>query len=376
LIKLEPFVAVRRTPNFRFMKKVICISLVSGIISAALAAPLVPATGSSSQTAVAPVAPRTGITPVVPVDGTQPGVAVQNGVNSPLNSQKTTTSQYTVSSNAPSADTNNFAGTNGFNGTNNFASTNGFNGTNNVTAIVTPATNFPITVNSNINGNVVVQDQAVTPSDRILLTTLSQGVRATLGIAPNGNTPVHFLIQNGTVTVTGTVQSTAQSEAVLAQVQQTPGVLSVINDMHVTGPYAPAVQNRGTSSLLGVPTDRAFSAADQTLLTTVQQEAALQLGVTTLAQMPVHFTIQNGVVGVSGRVSSFQEKQALIASIGRTPGIVRVVDNVSVVTTTGVSGTASGTVGVSGNPVNNSNLTPTGNQPTNFYLNTTNSSGF
>jgi hypothetical protein len=358
------------------MKKVICISLVSGLISASLAAPVAGASSSGGATVVTPVAPRTGVTPVVPANGAQPGVAVRNDVNGPLNSQKTAASQFTVSSNAPSANTNNFAGTNGFNGTNNFAGTNGFNGTNNVTAFVNPATNFPITVNSNINGNVVLQDQAVTPSDRILLTTLSQGVRASLGITPNGNTPVHFLIQNGTVTVTGTVQSTAQSQAVLSQVQQTPGVLSVVNDMHVAGPYAPAVQNHGTVSLLGVPTDRAFSAGDQTLLTTVQQEAALQLGVTTMAQMPVHFTIENGVVGVSGQVSSFQEKQALIASVQRTPGIVSVVDNVSVVSNAGVSGFNSGTVGVSGNAVNNSNLTPTGNQSTNFYLNTTNSSGF
>jgi hypothetical protein len=374
LIELEPFVAVRRTSNFRFMKKVICISLVSGILSAALAAPIMPAAGSGSQTAVAPVAPRTGVTPVVPATGTQPGTqpGVQNGVNGQFDSQKSANSQFTVTSNAPAAGTNDFAGTNGLNGTNNFAGTNGFNGTNNVTAIVNTQTNsFPITVNSNFNGNVVLQDQAVTPSDRILLTTLSQGVRATLGITPNGNTPVHFLIQNGTVTVTGTVQSTAQSQAVLAQVQQTPGVLSVVNDMHVTGPYAPAVQNRGTASLLGVPTDRAFSAADQTLLTTVQQEAALQLGVTAMAQMPVHFTIQNGVVGVSGQVSSFQEKQALIASIQRTPGIVRVVDNVSVISTTG---TRSGNV--SGNSINNGSLLPTGNQSSNFFLNTTNSSGF
>src|SRR6185312_13764719 len=124
----------------------------------------------------------------------------------------------------------------------------------------------------------------------------------------------------------GTVQSTAQSQSVLSQVQQTPGVLSVVNDMHVASPLN-AASHVNQSGLLGTPTDSAFSAADKTLLTSVQQEAALQLGVTSLEQMPVHFSVQNGVVGVTGQVQSAQEKQALLASLARTRGIVRVVDN-------------------------------------------------
>jgi hypothetical protein len=350
-----------------------------------------------AQTAgAARVAPRTGITPVTRPNGTvqpgtvQPGTAVQNGTTiqngtavqngtaiqqNGVNGQtaisgQNTGAEFTSTTSNGMAGTNTFAGTNGLAGTNTFAGTNGLVGTNNVTAMVSPTTNFNININSNFNGNVVVQDQAVTPTDRVLLTTLSQGVRATLGITPNGNTPVHFLIQNGTVTVVGTVQSTAQSQAVLAQVQQTPGVITVVNDMHVRGAFAPAMQNGGTTSLLGVPTDHAFSANDQRLLTTVQQEAAMQLGVTSLAQMPVHFSIESGVVGVTGHVSSMQEKQALIAAIKRTQGIARVVDNVSVTSSAGVSG---GNIGPSSTSVNGA-LTPT-SRDTNQLV-TTNSSGF
>ena len=342
--------------------------------------------GGVSGSAGSVVAPRTGITPVRP-NVTQPGTTTQNGLNRQTvpPGQITTTSSDTLSTN------NNLASTNGL-GTNNLAGTNGglgFGGTNSIVARVNPLTNFPVNVNTNINGNVVAQDQAVTPSDRVLLTTLSQGVRATLGIVPNGNTPVHFLIQNGTVTVVGTVQSTAQTQAVLSQVQATPGVLSVVNDMHVAGAYAPAVQNQTGSGLLGTVTDRAFSAADQQILTTVEQEAALQLGVTATTQMPVHFSIENGVVGVTGQVSSLQEKQALLATLQRTTGIVRVVDNVGVAPGSVTPASGSATVAPSsatsafgatpggnfGSP-GNGTLTPTSRSFGTNFLPTTNSSGF
>ena len=338
-----------------------------------------------------PVVPRTGITPVTPPNGTmQPGTPIQNGVNGQSAVGQTTNPQFSSSTASNSfAGTNNFAGTNGFSGTNNFAGTNGFLGaSNNVSAFVRPTmTNSPVAVNTNFNGNIVTPDQAVTPNDRILLTTLSQGVRASLGIAPNGNSPVHFLIQNGTVTVTGTVQSTAQSQAVLSQVQQTPGVLSVINDTHVAGPFAPAVQSQSSGSLgLAAPTDHAFSAADRTLLTTVQQEAASQLGVTSTSQMPVHFSIENGVVGITGQVNSLQEKQALIAAINRTPGITRVVDNVGFIPNTATPGSAAAPSSATsafgatpggnfGSPGNNV-LTPTSRSTATNLLPTTNSSGF
>jgi hypothetical protein len=202
-----------------------------------------------------PVAPRSTITPVNPnTSPVQPGTVTRPNVASgnATGVMTTTTNQFGQL-------------TNGLAGTNNFAGTNGLRGTNGVTAIVQPATNVSpgFGTNVNVNGNVVIRDQAVTPSDRVLLTTLSQGVRATLSIEPNGNMPVHFLINNGTVTVVGTVQSAAQHQSVLSQVQQTPGVLSVINDLHVASPLTPAAPRPG---LLGVQTDTAFSPADKTLL--------------------------------------------------------------------------------------------------------------
>jgi len=311
---------------------------------------------SSGARGVAPVVPRAIIPPsgstVTPGDPGNRMLQPQPGAQNQLNSTATST----LTTNSVSGTTNGFSGTNALTGIN----TNGPS----VTATVNPMTNAITGSNTDVNGNTVAGNQAVTSSDRILLTTLSQGIRATLGITPNGNLPVHFMINNGTVTVVGTVQSTAQSQSVLSQVQQTPGVIGVISDLHVAEPFGSA-QSRASSQtgLFGGQADHAFTPRDQTLLTTVQQQAAMQLGINNASQMPVHFSIQDGIVGVTGQVSSLQEKQALFSAIQRTPGIVRVVDNV------GVLGGAAGM---------NNNLPATSRDSgqSNFmFLNTTNPSG-
>lgn len=221
------------------------------------------------------------------------------------------------------------------------------------------------------------RDQTVTASDRVLLGTLKQTVQAALGMEAQTQSPVHFFIDNGTVTIVGTVKNSAECNGLLAQVQQTPGVLRVYNDLHVgTGALSPATTVRSPGNFFSTQTDTAFSASDKALLTTVQQEAAGQLGINGASgnQMPVHFSIENGVVGVSGRVNSPQEKAALLAAIGRTQGVSRVVDNVAVTTTE--SSTA--TVPQPANP-SVQQLFPTSRQEeTNRLLEnaTTNSSGF
>ncbi len=327
-----------------------------------------PVTGGGS--AAAAPAPRITVppsAPLKPVPGTPPGLPapVQNGVGSINGANGTLTGNgtFTSTSNQMTGATNSVPGSNGLTGMSNNSSS--------VTATVNPTSNGIVKPATDINGNPVVNDHATTPSDRVLLTTLSQGVRATLGITPNGNMPVHFMINNGTVTVVGTVQSSAQSQGILSQVQQTPGVLSVINDMHVASPFGVAQTGSGQTGIFAGPSDHAFSAPDRALLTAVQQQAATQLGVNSTAQMPVHFSVQNGVVGVTGQVSSPQEKQALLAAIGRTPGIVRVVDNVGVIN--GAQGMNNGAANM-----NNGNLPATSNpgQSNTIFLNSTNSSGF
>jgi osmotically-inducible protein OsmY len=357
----KQFLAIQRDLSNFFMKNsLLYSSLLVGLFlgAAAVAAPAPSAgvsvgAGVSANRAVGPASP------VVP-PGTVPPATVPPGTVSPVLPPRTMPpSKPTLgaSSNNPGAFNTNEMG----------AATNGFQGSNNLAS-----TNF-IQSGTNVNGNFVLRDQAVTPSDRVLLTALIQGVDLQLGITVPAARPVHFFINSGAVTIVGTVTTADQSQRILARVQQTPGVLSVFNDLHV-GSSIPTVQPR--NSFFTTQQDHAFTPADNTLLTAVQQEAAAQLGINgaSTAQMPVHFSIQNGVVGVTGQVQSLQEKQALIAAIGRTRGVVRVVDDVSIASPGGVNSSA----GVENPVINNGNLPATSrglDQSNSIFLNTTNSSG-
>jgi len=302
--------------NTIFYTSLIAPLFLSGVV---IATPVTGGGGGGGSAAPA-AAPRSGIVQpnTTPAPGTPGSRILQPQTGNDLQATQT----GTVTTNNIGATTNGMPNTNALAGISNNPPT--------VTATVNPMTNATISKSTDINGNVVTGDQTVTSSDRVLLTSLSQGVRATLGITPNGNLPVHFMINNGTVTVVGTVQSAAQSQSLLAQVRQTPGVVSVVSDLRVAQPFGVA-QNNANANVFSGQADHAFSPRDQALLTTVQQQAAMQLAINNAAQMPVHFSIQNGVVGVTGHVSSLQEKQALLAAIGKTPGIVRVVDNVGVI---------------------------------------------
>jgi len=350
-------------------------AIFSALLAAALSTAAVAAQVTGGGGAVAPVVvqPAPAVNPNTHVDPGAPGRRIFQPGSQPIQGQATATST------TQTAATNNFAAgaTNGSPGTNGFVGTS--NNMPSVTAAVSTNALPIINTNTDINGNVVMGDQAVTASDRVLLTTLSQGVRATLGLQANGNLPVHFMIRNGTVTVVGTVQSTAQSDAILSQVQQTPGVISVANDLRVASQFGIA-QTPGNGRPLALQKDHAFSANDQVILTTLQQQSAMQLGINNASQMPVHFSVQNGIVGVSGSLASVQEKQALLSAIAQTPGVSRVADNVSVVGgATGFSGQNTPSVGnrtlppTSSNPnrtntifLNQSNNPPGANNPSGF----------
>lgn len=221
---------------------------------------------------------------------------------------------------------NNFAGNTNFVPTNQLGMNSNQMGSNNLSPTGTASGT------NQFNSNVVLRDEAVTDNDQSLLVTLRQNVQSQLGASPAGM-PIHFYINNGVVTLVGSVTSAAESQRILELAQRTAGVARVINDLRVgippTGrysPYAPAY--------VGPTTDHAFSASDQNLLTTVQQTAAAQLGISQASgkPLPVHFSIERGIVGISGEVATQQQKQAVVSAIARTAGVVRVVDNLSVQT--------------------------------------------
>jgi BON domain len=326
--------------------QLLATSLITAI--SVLSVSLKAAPVSSSGAAGARVVPPTvSPSPAAPGMPQQPGIS-PTAVTAPINGTST------ISTNPIAANP-----TNAMPSTNQFATTNGVQENNGLAGTPNQA-----------NGNFVLRDQAVTPSDKVLLSTLTQGIASQIGVTSPAATPVHFFINNGAVTLVGTVPTADESQRILARVQQTPGVLSVFNDLHVGTPST-VVQPR--DAVGQTVTDHAFSPADQALLTTVEQQAAQQLGITgaSASQMSVHFSIQNGVVGAMGQLSSAQEKAALIAALQRTPGVVRVVDDIS------LTGPATMPTPAAANPATGP-LAPTSRdgQTNNFMLNTTNSSGF
>lgn len=183
-----------------------------------------------------------------------------------------------------------------------------------------------------LNNNAAIRDQGVTPMDQGLVVTIGQELQNQLGITSPQAMPVHFFINNGVVTLVGNVPNAADGHRILMQVQQTAGVSRVINRLHVGMPPA-YVRPKTAPAYVGQTTDHAFSPADRSVLSAVQQTAATELGLGSTAaigQLPVHFSIQNGIVSVSGQVATQAARLALLSALRRTPGVVGVYDDLQI----------------------------------------------
>jgi len=194
-------------------------------------------------------------------------------------------------------------------------------------------TNNPLTPTGSASGtnqlltNSVSTDQAISQSDQNLLIVLRQRIQTQLSVTTPGAMPVHFLINEGIVTIVGVVPDQDTSERILFHTRQTPGVLNVENRMRVG---TLALQSEPTApAFVGKTTDHSFSAQDQSLLVAVRQQVTEKLHINGAAfvTMPIHFSVQNGVVAITGRIGSGDQKQELLAAVKNTPGVTRVVDN-------------------------------------------------
>ncbi len=194
-------------------------------------------------------------------------------------------------------------------------------------------TNNPLAPTGSASGtnqlltNSVSTDQATSQSDQNLVLVLRQRIRTQLGVTTSGAMPVHLVINEGIVTIVGVVPNQEASERILFQARQTPGVVNVVNQMKVG---TLALQPEPTApAFVGNATDHTFSTTDQSLLMSVRQQISDKLHIDGAAfvTMPIHFSIQNGVVAITGRIGTGQQKQELITAVQNTPGVTRVVDN-------------------------------------------------
>ncbi|HZR17092.1 MAG TPA: BON domain-containing protein [Verrucomicrobiae bacterium] len=168
----------------------------------------------------------------------------------------------------------------------------------------------PATQTSNPGGTV--QDTAITPADQALLGQLQQTVVAR--VQGSGSwAPLHFQVQNGVVTVLGAVPSVAQQQQVEAAVQQTPGVVAVINKL-----TASPAQQAGIAG-----------PQDQALLMRVRQSVVPQIQVAG-TPVPVDFSVQQGVVTVTGIVPTIEQKRQISALVQQVPGVIQIRDMMNV----------------------------------------------
>jgi hypothetical protein len=207
----------------------------------------------------------------------------------------------------------------------------------------------------------VVQDRAVTGADQALLGRLRQTMQARF----QGNSawaPINFDIANGVVTLVGTIQSTPLKQQIESFVQQTPGVLSVIDQL-ATVP---------SQVVGGTPGAGAAFGPDRALLSRVREVVLPQIQVGG-QPVPVRFNVQEGVVTLTGTVPNVAQRDQIANLVQQVPGVTQVNNQMLVGTaTTGIVTTApsaspaatapnqTGTATTSGSVITPNTLTPTG----------------
>ena len=97
----------------------------------------------------------------------------------------------------------------------------------------------------------MTQDRAVTPTDRTLLVQLHRALMASF--RPSTSlVPVHFQVQEGVVTIVGSVPTLEQKQRVLSSVQGLPGVAQVVDRLELR----PGAGNDALSSGSGAFTNQ------------------------------------------------------------------------------------------------------------------------
>ncbi len=212
-----------------------------------------------------------------------------------------------------------------------------------------------------LSTNHLVRDEAATPQDRRLLAHIR---RELLPAIRRERVPIHLIAQNGVVTLVGFTISTSERQQIESIVQQTPGVVSVVDNLQVSQGMNLPEGNLQAGDLDQDRDDRDFAANDhdRDLLRHARREMERRRG--EFGELgSVHFISQNGVVTLVGSVNSPQEKQALEKAIQAIPGVVSINDQLTVssqasTTSTTPSATvsntgAAGLAGQFGPPFNN-----------------------
>jgi len=202
-------------------------------------------------------APGTGVTPTRPAAPASPASPANpsTGANQPGNGNESGQPPFAPATTSSSSDgsvsnstvnaTNAAGGSSNQFGllTNQFGS-NGFGFATNVPGSneLTPTgglTNRVLGTNSSALTNssgTIFRDQAITSTDRQLLTQLRAAVLGgNVSAQQLASAPVHFIIANGVVRLVGEVPTLEQRQQIETTTQQVPGVVRIFNALNVAG---------------------------------------------------------------------------------------------------------------------------------------------
>jgi osmotically-inducible protein OsmY len=162
------------------------------------------------------------------------------------------------------------------------------------------------------------QDQAFTAQDKTLLVQLRQTILPQLQAA-NSSAPVNFAVRQGVVTLTGTVPSAQVRQQIETLVTQTPGVVQVVDQLSVGAiqPGATATEQTAAAATQNSAT------ADRDLLVRLRQSVIPELRAVGISA-PIDFTVNHGVVTLTGPVPVGEQRNRIVTIVNRVPGVVQV----------------------------------------------------
>ena len=282
--------------------------------------------------------------------------------------------------------------------------TTNITGTGNTTPPGVNTNSVTVTNTVSTTNQVVIRtgDRFFSPMDQTLLVRIREEI---LPMSGSGQpwAPVHFAARQGVVTIMGFVPDPQSKQQLILIVRRTPGVLQVVDDLRVGAelgsndsavPATSAPSAPSAASAVQTPNlieDQAVTAGDRNILVELHQGIQPIIGNSEPVK-PIHFALHDGVVTVIGFIPNEFQHQQVINIVQRTPGVLRVIDQLKVnaqvnattgggaVTGAGAQNPAVGNVAAGSQNLSNAvgtqpNVTPTGRTNSITYPDTNASNG-
>jgi osmotically-inducible protein OsmY len=175
-------------------------------------------------------------------------------------------------------------------------------------------------------------------SDQLLINQVHQALGQSADAAAMRS--VNISARNGAVTLTGYAPDDQTRKAVDTIVRNTPGVVSVYDQLQISpaagmsGPYSGGSSSPGSgSSGAGASTanTRTSADADRTLAYQIQEQLRTDESVSSAAQN-INVSAQKGTITLTGSIPNEQDRQRIHDAVRNAPGVISVNDQTQVYT--------------------------------------------